>query len=107
MTVFWLDQRAAVEALRCRATRLRRERPEVEKVVLFGSLAAGRAVPSSDADVLVTVREPLPSLVERGLEYRVYFEELGMPVDVFVYGVAEVPQVPLARRALAEGVVLA
>jgi len=36
----------AVAALACR-------RPEIERVLLFGSLASSRAVPGSDADLLM------------------------------------------------------
>lgn len=103
VTVFWLDRARAVRELEDRARRLRAERSEVERVVLFGSLAEGRAVPSSDADVLVLARGRLPRLHERGAPYEPYFARLGIPVDLFVYTPEEAERVPLARQALRQG----
>ena len=34
---------------------LARRRPEIDRVILFGSLAAGGAVPGSDADLVVVL----------------------------------------------------
>lgn len=107
MTVFWLDREGAVRELEARARRLKAERPEVERVVLFGSLAAGTAVPGSDADVLLLVREASQPWYLRGTPYEPYFADLGLPVDLFVYTPEEAQRVPLARQALSHGRALA
>jgi len=104
--VFWLDRERAVTALRDAARLLIAERPEVEQVVLFGSLAEGRAVPGSDADLLVVTRLGAPWL-ERNLVYRAYLDGCGIGVDVFAYRPEEIEDAPMARRALRTGVVLA
>ncbi len=106
--VFWLDSAEALERLRAAAARLLAERPEVRSVVLFGSLAEGRAVPGSDADVLLLLeRSDRPRWFDRPLDYGPAFEGVGVPVELFCYTRKEVAGVPLARRALERGVVLA
>ncbi|HXF71173.1 MAG TPA: nucleotidyltransferase domain-containing protein [Actinomycetota bacterium] len=108
MRVFWLDSPEALHRLRAAAERLLAERPEVRSVVLFGSLAEGHAVPGSDADVLLLLdRSERPRWFDRPLDYRRAFEGVGMPVELFCYTREEAGRVPLARRALERGLVLA
>ena len=106
--VFWLDSGLALERLRAAAQRLLADRPEVSRVVLFGSLAEGRAVPGSDADVLLLLeRSDRPRWFDRPLDYWPAFEGVGLPVELFCYTREEAERVPLARRALERGLVLA
>jgi len=106
-TVFWLDREEAERRLRHAAGRLVAGRPEVVAVYLFGSLATGRAVPGSDADVLVVLERSEERWVDRGVRYAGYFEDVGIAVELFCYTEDEVARVPLAQRALAEGKLLA
>ncbi len=106
-TVFWLDREEAERRLVRAAERLLADRPEVVAVYLFGSLATGRAVPGSDADVLVVLGQSGERWLDRSADYVDYFADVGMPVELFCYTQEELPQVPLARRALAEGKLLA
>lgn len=74
------------------------------KVLLFGSLAEGRAVPGSDADILVIAcghgdQQEID-------EISAYFTGIGVPVDIFVFP-EEGPENPLIRIALERGTVLA
>ena len=101
VTVFWLDREGARRAVQEGADRLGRERPEVLYVGLFGSLAEGRAVPGSDADVIVLVSESARRSLDRPLDYLPYFDAVGLGVDLFVYTPAEAERIPLARGALA------
>ena len=50
--VFWLDTDFIINRLRQKAEQLIRNK-QIHKVVLFGSLDEGRAVPGSDADLLL------------------------------------------------------
>ena len=106
-TVFWLDREEAERRLRHAAGRLVAGRPEVVAVYLFGSPATGRAVPGSDADVLVVLERSDERWVDRGVRYAGYLEAVGMAVELFCYTEDEVARVPLAQRALAEGKLLA
>jgi predicted nucleotidyltransferase len=65
--VRYLDRDAVLASLRELATRLGAERPEIEEVRLFGSLARGQRNPFADADLLIVLeasdlpaRERLP-----------------------------------------------
>lgn len=132
VTVFWLNRQEAVRRLREAAAELVERRPEVESVHLFGSLAEGRALPGSDADVLIVLRaastarsEPAEAetaragaagpearteparWLDRPAAYQPFFEGVGLPVDIVCYTRAEIERHPFARQALARSILLA
>jgi len=84
-----------------------RDRVEIRSIRLFGSLAEGRAVPGSDADVLILLERSERRWIDRSLDYIGYFEDVGMPVELFCYTEQEAERTPLARRALEHGLPLA
>jgi uncharacterized protein len=110
VTVFSLDREECLRAVRELSARLCAERPEVEEVILFGSLATGRAMPGSDADLLLILRESPDRFLDRMLIYKRYFSEAPLPCDVLPYTRAEVEamrEVPgIVRSALLTGVSL-
>lgn len=106
MKIISLDRRAALEAVQRACEQLAAERPEIERVILFGSLATGRAGPASDADLLIVLREsdlPFPARIGRYLP-----EACPIAVDVFPYTREELTGLlaagsRLVKTALAEG----
>ena len=99
--VFWLNKEFLKEKLKESAHKLIQEKPEVEKVVLFGSLAKNCATAFSDADILIAVAFSDKRFIDRPDEFRKYFEGLGLSVDLFVYTQEEIAQdMPFAERAL-------
>ncbi|MGH2352060.1 MAG: nucleotidyltransferase domain-containing protein [Chloroflexota bacterium] len=92
------------EAVRAIADR----RPEVEEVVLFGSLARGDATPGSDADLLVVLSSSDVSFLHRIPRYLP--ADCGIGVDVFPYTRDELASrlatSPRWAREVAEGIVL-
>ncbi len=109
MSVTWLDQPAARAELLRAVQELVRRRPEIERVVLFGSLATGRAVPGSDADLLIILKSSDRPFPERIPIYTPDVRQIG--VDVFPYTQAELEHLLASRssfvkRALAEGIEL-
>jgi predicted nucleotidyltransferase len=102
-----LDREAVRKNLERAIGDLVRQRPEIERVILFGSLTRGRAVPGSDVDLLfVLSSSELPFLARIPL----YIPEGCMiGVDVFPYTKAEVDDMlasgnSFVTRALSEGV---
>ena len=86
--VFWLDRSKTIAKLRTAAERMTRQFSEVQRVILFGSLSRGDAVPGSDADLLVILRSSDLPFHDRSARYR--FEGLGIGADVFAYTQVEV-----------------
>jgi predicted nucleotidyltransferase len=89
---------------------MKRRHPEIEEVLLFGSLARGEAVPGSDADLLVVLASAERPFIERIPRYLPVEAPLG--VDVFPYTREEIDRMrgegnALVTRALEEGVRLA
>lgn len=81
--IFWLDRAAARAAVAEAVRRLAAARPEIERVVLFGSLSRGDAAPGSDADLLVVLSHSDQPFLARVRYYQP--EECGIGVDVFPY----------------------
>lgn len=102
--VFWLEKEKLLEALRKEIERLVGEHRCIEEIVLFGSLAEGRAIPGSDVDLLLILDEshkPFPERIEEWLSQI----HLDFPVDVFPYTRAEL-DTPFVQEVLRRGVVL-
>ena len=106
--VFWLDRSLLKSRIMQAVTKLSRAHEAVTQVVLFGSVACDRAVPSSDADILVVVRDSDTPFLDRSSLFRGYFSDIGVGVDLFVYTQQEVAssRIPVAVTALRTGIEL-
>ena len=106
--VFSLDRELLLSRLRELAGKLSSERSEVLEAVLFGSVAEGRALPSSDVDILLIIEQSEERFIDRPDTYRQYFASIPMDVDCKVYTVGEMKSGnhPLAETALQRGLVL-
>lgn len=107
--VFWLNRPETLKRLQKAVTNLTDRHPEIEQVVLFGSLARGDAVPGSDADLLVILRESELPFLERCVHYRP--AGVGVGVDVFAYTETELGTMlaegnTFVTQALREGITI-
>lgn len=107
----FLDRPGTVEAYRRLALQAAARDPRITRVVLFGSLATGRATIASDADLMVVLRDHPLRAIERIPEYLELFRGGPLGVDVFPYTEAEVAcriaeGHPFQARIEAEGVEL-
>ena len=107
--VFWLDRPHLLKRLRSAAQTLSERHPEIELIVLFGSLARGDAVPGSDADLLIVVSHSTEAFLQRAVRYRP--AGVGVGVDVVAYTREELAGLleagnAFVQQALREGVVL-
>lgn len=110
--VFRLSRESVVARLRERALRLLERRPDVLEVRLVGSLARGDALPGSDADLVVLLRDGAPPFRERMPDLARHFAAVGVGCDLLPYTESEWRTMRaeagrFVRTALAEGVVLA
>ena len=80
----------------------------MKKVVLFGSVAEDRALPSSDIDILLIIDKSAERFIDRATHYMPFFSALPMGVDCFVYTQDELSsgKHPITRNALEKGTVL-
>jgi predicted nucleotidyltransferase len=102
--VFWLRQEDLIEEIRNAALRLGESDENVLKIVLFGSLAERKAVPGSDADILILLKKEKRSFMERVAAWREKFS-LDFPLEVFPYTQKE-SHSPIAVEAMKRGTVL-
>ncbi len=82
---FRINRERVLCSLRDRALLLRRERPDVLDVRLFGSLARDQATPGSDADVFVLLDDGAPPMLDRLPPLARYFAGCGIGCDVVAY----------------------
>jgi len=75
------------------------------KIVLFGSFATGKAVPGSDLDILIVLRESDKKLINRIEDFQEVFSDMGIAVDIFPYTIDELEN-PVAINALSAGKIL-
>lgn len=80
-----LDVDRIMKGLQSAARKLRQVDENVLEVYLFGSLAKGRAVPGSDADILIILESSPKPPLERVTDFMDFFSGLGIGVDIFPY----------------------
>ena len=102
--VFWLRQEELVEEIQNSARRLGQSDENVLQIVLFGSLAERKAVPGSDADLLILLKGDERGFMERVAAWQEKFS-LGFPIEVFPYTEKEL-DCPIAVQAMKSGTVL-
>lgn len=107
--IFWLDRPEILGRLQSAVQDLVSRHPEIEQVVLFGSLARGDAVPGSDIDLLLVLRHSEEPFLDRSIRYRP--AEVGVAIDLVVYTRQELDQLladgnAFVAQALKEGLVL-
>jgi predicted nucleotidyltransferase len=61
----------------------------VLRIVFYGSRATGRARPSSDFDILVVLRDPVPNWLTSSMRLANLFDTFEHTVDVQVFGETE------------------
>ncbi|MBI4483039.1 MAG: nucleotidyltransferase domain-containing protein [Acidobacteria bacterium] len=102
----YFPSRQVWEELRVFVSTLRRQHPEIEKVLVFGSLVRGDCVPGSDVDLLLVLRESSVPFLDRIPRYTPSRFPVG--VDVFPYTREELERMlsegnTFIREAMAKG----
>jgi predicted nucleotidyltransferase len=101
---FWLDKELFELRLREAMKEILSERSEIEDAVLFGSFADKKAGIYSDLDILLVVKDSDKSFIDRQMEYKDYFNDIGLNVDLFVYTRKEVDRgISFVEKALSKG----
>jgi predicted nucleotidyltransferase len=105
---FWLDKPELDRRIERCISKLTSQDPRVSEVILFGSVAEGRAVPSSDVDLVIVLDHTEKRHLDRAAEFVDYFVDLGLGADLFVFAVDEVRNeaTPIYRTAIQKGTVL-
>jgi predicted nucleotidyltransferase len=84
--VRFINRDAVVEDLRRAAAQARASHPEIQRVLLFGSLVRGNWTADSDADLIVVVDRDFPDWLERS-RYQIHSKLIH--TDTLVYSQAE------------------
>ncbi len=100
-------RRPVLDALSAIAQKLKAQDQNVLSVVLFGSQIKNLHTQLSDADILVILGESSERFIDRIPRFLLVFSDCPVAVDVFPYTEQEARTVPLAQRALREGIRIA
>lgn len=100
----WLKQEKLVEEIYNVARRIGNDDKNILKIILFGSLAEKRAVPGSDADILIILKRDDKPFMDRIAKWSKRFS-LDFPVEIFPYTEKELDN-PIAQEAVKNGVIL-
>ena len=96
--IAFLDRDRALAELEGAARRLLARDDRVLAVGLFGSLARRQALPGSDADVLIVLKEHSQARwFDRIAEYADAFADTSLPVEPFAYTCAELNRMIVAQ----------
>jgi predicted nucleotidyltransferase len=106
VSVTWFDSEAVWRAVEAHARALGARYPEIEEIIVFGSLARGTAVPGSDVDLLIVLERSDRRFLDRISVFLPGPFPCG--VDVFPYTRAELEKMQgegnsLIAAALSEG----
>ena len=88
--VRFLDYNQILRDLCQAVSEARAARPEIAKVLLFGSLAQGDWTADSDADLIVVVRREFPDFLSSRSPYQIFTRSI--PTDSLVYSESEFEQ---------------
>lgn len=92
VTTISLEKNEVLAALRDIAAKISRERMDVVSIRLFGSLARGDHVGTSDADILIVLQgNRIDDPLDRIRSFYSYFR-LPVPVDILVYSEAQIEE---------------
>jgi predicted nucleotidyltransferase len=105
--VRFLNREKIVERLSKLALKARKKDKNIKKIILFGSLVNDDYTPRSDADLLIILKESKLRFMDRIPELVFYFLDAPISVDIFPYTEKEIEEVPLAKKAISKGLVLA
>lgn len=87
--VRFIDYDQTLSNLRRAVAEAKAARPDIVKVLLFGSLVQGNWTAASDADLIVVVRRQFPKFLDRA-EYQIFTKSI--PTDTLVYTESEFEQ---------------
>jgi len=102
--IFWLDQERLRAELYRIAQEVGRGDKNVMKILLFGSLAENRAVPGSDADILIVLKRADEPFLQRIEVWSAKFS-VDFPIELFPYAEDELDN-PIVQEAIKKGITL-
>lgn len=80
-----VDYNALLEKLRTLAGSIRKQCPEAEKILLFGSFAKKNYTPESDVDILITVTYTDLPFIQRRDAFIDFFTSIPFDINLHVY----------------------
>ncbi len=103
----FLNKEKVVKELKKLAIKAKAKDRNIKKIILFGSIVNNTYTLRSDADILMILADDTSRFMDRIPKFLFFFVDAPVPVDVFPYTDEECETVPLAKKAISEGIILA
>ena len=83
--IYSIDKEKLEKKLEEISKKIKKEKLEVEKIIVFGSFAKGNYTPFSDVDIAIIVRKSNKKFLERQDEFIEYFDDVEIDVNLIIY----------------------
>jgi len=103
----FLNKEKVIKELKRLAQKSKYKDKNILQIILFGSLVNDTYTSLSDADLLIVLSKDKRKFIDRIPHYIPLFLDAPIEVEVFPYTQKEIEKVPLAKKAKAEGIILA
>jgi predicted nucleotidyltransferase len=100
----FLNKKQVLKKLSELASRIIIKDNNIRKIILFGSIANDTYTGTSDADLLIILKDSKLRMIDRIPDLLQHFVKAPVPVDVFPYTENEIKHIPFAQKALREGI---
>lgn len=80
-----VDYKRLMKELKNISGKIKKDKSEVSKIILFGSFAKGNFTPYSDIDIAIIVKNSNKNFIQRQDDFIDYFNSLGFDVNLIVY----------------------
>lgn len=77
------------EKIKYISNKIKKDKPQVLRIILFGSFAKGNFTPYSDIDIAIIVKNCKKKFIERQDDFIEYFKQLCCDVNLVIYTQAE------------------
>ena len=81
--ISYFDKKAIWDSLKKLTRQLKKKHPEIQKIIVFGSLVRDNCIPGSDVDLLLILSKSDKPFLERITEYMP--SQFPVGVDIFAY----------------------
>lgn len=99
-----VDYDSLFSALKKISHKIKTNRKDISKLLLFGSFFYGDYTPESDIDILIIVKNSTKNFIERGDEFAPYFKGIPFDVNLLVYTEEEIKKMLREGNGFIKGV---
>lgn len=83
--IYSINEERLMEKLKKIFKKIKKDKPEVKNIIVFGSFIKGNYTPFSDIDIAIILKESKKNFLERQDDFIDYFVNLPMDTNLLIY----------------------